>query len=70
MTAQGIAPDLQEIKSLWDIKVAEVLQEATLTLPETSWMQSGGKQGRHSEHLGFLLAEMQHIQRTYPGNVW
>jgi ring-1,2-phenylacetyl-CoA epoxidase subunit PaaC len=70
MTAQGIAPDLQEIKSLWDIKVAEVLQEATLTLPETSWMQSGGKQGRHSEHLGFLLAEMHHIQRTYPGNVW
>ncbi|HAD14146.1 MAG TPA: phenylacetate-CoA oxygenase subunit PaaI [Saprospirales bacterium] len=70
MNARGIAPDLQEIKSSWHIKVAEVLQEATLTLPETSWMQSGGKQGRHSEHLGFLLAEMQHIQRTYPGNVW
>lgn len=70
MAAQGIAPDLPEIKGLWEKKVAEVLQEATLTLPTNNWMQSGGKQGRHSEHLGFLLAEMQHLQRTYPGNTW
>lgn len=70
MTAQGIAPDLQEIKALWEKKVTEVLQEATLTLPTNNWMQSGGKQGKHSEHLGFLLAEMQHLQRTYPGNTW
>ncbi len=70
MAEQGIAPDLLKIKTLWDKKVAEILEEATLILPENSWMQSGGKQGKHSEHLGFLLAEMQHIQRTYPGNVW
>lgn len=70
MTVEGVAPDLLEIKPLWDKKVAETLAEATLNTPTNSWMQSGGKQGRHSEHLGFLLAEMQHIQRTYPGNVW
>lgn len=70
MAKQGVAPNLLEIKSLWDKKVAEILEEATLDLPEGTWMQSGGKEGRHSEHLGFMLAEMQHIQRTYPGNVW
>lgn len=70
MAEQGIAPNLLEIKTLWNKKVAEVLDEATLTLPTNTWMQSGGKQGKHSEHLGFLLAEMQHIQRTYPGNTW
>lgn len=67
---QGIAPDLVEIKGLWHKKVAEVLQEATLSLPTNEWMQSGGKQGRHTEHLGFILAEMQSLQRTYPGNTW
>ncbi|MDO8367904.1 MAG: 1,2-phenylacetyl-CoA epoxidase subunit PaaC [Saprospiraceae bacterium] len=70
MAEQGIAPDLLKIKPLWDKKVAEILEEATLTLPTNAWMQSGGKQGKHSEHLGFMLAEMQHIQRTYPGQVW
>lgn len=70
MAEQGIAPNLLEIKTLWEKKVAETLEEATLTLPTGTWMQSGGKQGKHSEHLGFLLAEMQHIQRTYPGQVW
>lgn len=70
MAEQGIAPDLLKIKVLYDKKIAEVLEEATLTMPSNTWMQSGGKQGKHSEHLGFLLAEMQHIQRTYPGQVW
>lgn len=70
MAEQGIAPNLLKIKALWDEKVSEILTEATLTLPESTWMQSGGKEGKHSEHLGFLLAEMQHIQRTYPGNEW
>lgn len=70
MAEQGIAPNLLDIKVLWEKKVAEILQEATLTIPTNTWMQSGGKQGKHSEHLGFLLAEMQHIQRTYPGQIW
>ncbi len=67
---EGIAVDLEKIKPLWDAKVQAVLSEATLVKPEDAWMQSGGKQGRHTEHLGFLLAEMQYLQRAYPGQVW
>ena len=66
----GIAPDLLTIKPLWENKVAAILEEATLKIPENNWMQSGGKDGRHTEHLGYILAEMQHLQRTYPGNEW
>jgi ring-1,2-phenylacetyl-CoA epoxidase subunit PaaC len=51
--------------------VAEILAEATLAMPPAdAWMQRGGKQGRHSEHLGFILAEMQFLQRAYPGAQW
>lgn len=47
------------------------MREATLQLPAAGlWMQGGGKQGRHTEHLGYLLAEMQFLQRTYPGASW
>lgn len=70
MSAAGIAPDLLKIKVLWEKKVAFILSEATLQQPASTWMQSGGKDGRHTEHLGFMLAEMQHIQRTYPGLTW
>ena len=70
MADAGVAPDLLKIKPLWDTKVAAVFEEATLKKPENDWMQSGGKTGRHTEHLGYILAEMQHLQRTYPGNEW
>jgi ring-1,2-phenylacetyl-CoA epoxidase subunit PaaC len=70
MTEAGIAPDLSAIRSLWQQKVASVMEEATLKMPDNNWMQSGGKEGRHTEHLGYILAEMQHLQRTYPGNEW
>ncbi|MBP6825515.1 MAG: phenylacetate-CoA oxygenase subunit PaaC [Saprospiraceae bacterium] len=66
----GIGPDLSKVKVQWAEKVDAILAEATLKRPENNWMQSGGKQGRHTEHLGFILAEMQHLQRTYPGNEW
>lgn len=66
----GIAPDLSKIKSLWDERVSAVLKEATLTQPASEWMHLGGKDGRHTEHLGYILAEMQHLQRTYPGQNW
>jgi ring-1,2-phenylacetyl-CoA epoxidase subunit PaaC len=66
----GIGPDLALIKQAWETKVKAVLEEATLTLPSNTWMQKGGKNGIHSEHFGFLLAEMQHVQRTYPGQNW
>lgn len=70
MAVAGIAPDPSQIKPLWDAKVKAVLQEATLQIPEVNWMQSGGKDGRHTEYLGYILAEMQHLQRTYPGLEW
>ena len=47
-----------------------IFEEATLEIPKTSWWQSGGKEGRHTEHLGFLLAEMQYLQRTFPNSTW
>ncbi|MBK8194212.1 MAG: phenylacetate-CoA oxygenase subunit PaaC [Lewinellaceae bacterium] len=70
MAEAGIAADLSAIAPLWRARVAATLEEATLSQPDNDWMQSGGKEGRHSEHLGFVLAEMQHIQRTYPGLEW
>jgi ring-1,2-phenylacetyl-CoA epoxidase subunit PaaC len=66
----GIGPNLDQMRPLWEAKVREVLQEATLTIPPGNWMQKGGKDGRHTENLGFILAEMQFMQRTYPGQQW
>ncbi|MCA1325203.1 1,2-phenylacetyl-CoA epoxidase subunit PaaC [Herbaspirillum sp. alder98] len=67
----GDAPSSDELRGKWLAHVAEVLSEATLQMPSPeAWMQSGGKQGRHSEHLGYLLAEMQFLQRAYPGATW
>jgi ring-1,2-phenylacetyl-CoA epoxidase subunit PaaC len=63
-------PNLDEINNLWRRDVEKVVAEATLTMPSDEWMATGGKQGRHSEHLGFLLAEMQYLQRSFPGASW
>jgi len=70
--AEGIGADVAALQQRWMEQVAAVLQEATLTVPVAgkTWMQSGGKEGKHSEHLGFLLAEMQYLQRAYPGATW
>ncbi|MBK8968201.1 MAG: 1,2-phenylacetyl-CoA epoxidase subunit PaaC [Saprospiraceae bacterium] len=69
--AEGYGADLTAIKPLWTEKVAAVLKEATLKQPPAdAWMQRGGKDGRHTEHLGFILAELQHVQRSYPGLEW
>ena len=71
MLETGVAPDLRSIKKLYDEKIAAIIQEATLVLPADTWMQSGGKTGQmHSEHLGFILAELQFVQRAYPGMEW
>ena len=67
---ENIAVDLNSIKDRWINKVKEILEEATLQMPENTWMQHGGKQGKHTEHLGYILAEMQHLQRTYPNCEW
>ncbi|MEP6749745.1 MAG: 1,2-phenylacetyl-CoA epoxidase subunit PaaC, partial [Bacteroidota bacterium] len=70
LLAENLAVDLTTLKELWMDKIKEVLHEATLELPQNQWMQTGGKEGNHTEHLGFILAEMQYLQRTYPGVEW
>ena len=70
LLTQGIAPDVSEIKSKWDSKISEVLSEATLKIPENTYMLKGGINGNHTEHLGFILAEMQYLQRAYPDAKW
>ncbi|WP_062052738.1 1,2-phenylacetyl-CoA epoxidase subunit PaaC [Aquimarina longa] len=54
----------------YDQIIREVLEEATITIPETKWFQKGGKQGIHSEHMGYLLSDLQYMQRTYPNMKW
>jgi ring-1,2-phenylacetyl-CoA epoxidase subunit PaaC len=71
MVAQGVAPAADSLRASFLEHVAEILLEATLTMPDpAAWMQRGGKTGRHSEHLGYILAEMQFLQRAYPGAEW
>lgn len=67
---EKLIPDLSSIKTRWDAKVAQVLEQATLNKPEDGWMQKGGKQGEHTEYLGFILAQMQHLPRMYPEAQW
>ncbi len=67
---QGYGVDLSVVKGHWDQKVAAVFEEAALTVPANTWMQKGGKKGIHTEHLGYILAEMQFLQRAYPGATW
>lgn len=66
----GLAPDLTTLAGQWKNKVREVLEQATLQVPAEGWMQLGGKEGVHTEQLGFILAEMQYLQRAYPGAKW
>lgn len=66
----GYGVNLLNIHSVWKDKVAVVLEEATLQIPIDGWAQSGGKQGRHTEHLGYILAEMQFLPRAYPNAKW
>ncbi len=66
----GIAPLPSTLKAAWDTSVAEVLAEATLVRPEGTYQHKGGKRGVHTEHLGYILADMQFLQRAYPNSVW
>jgi len=70
LAAQGIAPNPATLREPWLQHVTKVFHGATLALPNGTWMQQGGKQGRHTEHLGYLLAEMQFLQRAYPDAKW
>lgn len=69
-TENHVSIDVSRIKNDWMNKIKVILEEATLSLPGEAWMQSGGKKGVHTEHLGYILAEMQFMQRAYPGMEW
>jgi ring-1,2-phenylacetyl-CoA epoxidase subunit PaaC len=70
LLAEGVSCDLSALAPLWRDEVSALLAEATLKLPGEAWMQRGGKQGAHTEHLGRMLATMQWLQRAYPGAQW
>lgn len=70
LTLSGIAVDLSVIQPLWQQKISDVFAEATISLPDKSFVQQGGKEGIHTEHLGYILTEMQFLQRAYPGAEW
>jgi ring-1,2-phenylacetyl-CoA epoxidase subunit PaaC len=70
LAQQGLIPDLNQLKPAIEAKMSEIFAAAHVGVPAGVWMHSGGKDGRHSEHLGFLLAEMQFLQRAYPGLEW
>ena len=71
---EGWGPKVSSLKDVWSEHISQVMTEATLTLPAAeAGMHAafrGGRIGRHTEHLGFLLAEMQYLQRAYPGASW
>ena len=70
LAMNGVVPHPDTIKSAWDATIAAVLSEATLTKPERPFRQGTGRQGLHSEHLGYALAEMQYVHRLHPGAEW
>ncbi len=70
MASAGIAPVLADIAACWQAAVDPVLASAGLTVPKDEWRAGGGRAGLHTEHMGRLLAEMQSVQRSYPGQSW
>ena len=70
MADSGIAPRLADVQAAWSARIDAILAEATLTRPIDRPHSWHGKRGQHSEHLGYLLAEMQYLQRAYPGARW
>ena len=68
--ASGLGPSWAELREPWWAELAPVLVEARLEVPAESPFRGHGKQGRHSEHMGYILAEMQHLQRSHPGAAW
>ncbi len=66
----GVAVDVSALKEAYYAEVSELLTEATLAIPQDQYFQKGGKQGIHTEHMGYLLADLQYMQRTYPNMNW
>lgn len=70
MVTQNVGADVTQLKATFYKNVAEILTEATLQIPDLRYFQKGGKQGIHSEHMGYLLADLQYMQRSYPNMNW
>ncbi len=70
VAADGTGVDPSTLADAWQSRVSEVLRRATLTTPAVNYMQRGGRDGRHTEHLGHLLTEMQIVARSDPGAAW
>jgi len=70
MVRTGIGIEASALEPPWQQRVSAVLAEAGLKYPEAVWPQTGGKKGLHTEYMGYLLAEMQCVQRAYPGQQW
>jgi ring-1,2-phenylacetyl-CoA epoxidase subunit PaaC len=68
--ASQIAPATTGLQDRWRKRLESILREATLDIPGTGWMQAGGRSGRHSEHFGYILADLQYLQRAHPEAVW
>ena len=70
LMAAQLVPDYADLEENWRQAVEAKLSECKLSLPQSGWVATGGLQGEHSEHLGYLLAEMQFLPRAYPGCEW
>ncbi|WP_033961072.1 1,2-phenylacetyl-CoA epoxidase subunit PaaC [Psychroserpens jangbogonensis] len=70
MVVEGLGVDVTKLKDEFYKSVSDLLEEANLQTPESKWFQKGGKEGIHTEHLGFLLSDLQYMQRTYPNMEW
>lgn len=70
MLQNGVGVDLSSLKDTYYERIKSVLQEATIEIPESKYFQKGGKKGIHTEHMGFILTEMQYMQRTFPNMTW
>ena len=70
MVEAGVGVDVAALKAAWTQEITALFTEATLTVPDLKYFLKGGKEGIHSEHMGFILTEMQYMQRTYPNMTW
>lgn len=70
MVFEGVGVDVTKLKNNYYSHINDILLEATLEIPESKWFQTGGKEGIHTEHLGYLLSDLQYMQRTYPNMEW
>ncbi|SDB55366.1 ring-1,2-phenylacetyl-CoA epoxidase subunit PaaC [Flavobacteriaceae bacterium MAR_2010_188] len=70
MVEEGIGVDVSKLKESYYSEVNSILEEATIRIPESKYFQKGGKEGIHTEHMGYLLNDLQYMQRTYPNMEW